>query len=211
MTRQDSSSAQTRLATLKSALADAQAELTELKTTVTNLLLSMSQNQASSTAEIAALKTQAENLTARVDSIETDAGQDASLNAVVDSLAQGQLRLERSSQALMAWRAQLAAYDTAHPSATQSELGRVAADVAACNSVLNKLRDSQEKMSSDLHLSFNSAIKDLMQCISEGRRAASTRAVRCSTNNTLGSISPTSSAGSSVFQGAKLFPKSCLE
>jgi hypothetical protein len=209
-----SSAAAAETAALKNSLATTQTEVAELKSTVTELLVFKIQTQASATSEIAALKAQIEELTAKVDSVETDASQTASQQVVIDSLSQGQTRLERSIQALMAWRAQVAAYDTAHPAATQSELDCVSAEVAACASSLESVRDAQEKLSSNLQLNFNTAVIDLMQCMADGKRGAITRGVRCSTSHG-GSVSPTGSSGSSALGGGEMFitqrTGACLE
>ena len=173
------------------------------------------QTEASRIAEITALKGKIEVLTAKVDSVETDAGLLASQEAVVDSVAQGQARLEKSIQALMAWRAQVAAYDTVHPAATQSDLDRIAAEVAASASLVEAVRDAQERLSANLQLNFSSAIKDLMQCLEGGRKGAITRGVRCSTSH--GSASPAGSTGSGAggLQVAEMFAAqrtgACLE
>ncbi len=152
-----------------------------------------------------------EELTSKIDSIEADAGQATSQQIVIDSLSQSQDRLDRSSQALMAWRAQVSAYDTAHPSATQSEMDKVAAEVAACTSMLESVRDAQEKLASSLQLSFNAAIKDLMQCMADGRKGAITRGVRCSTSH--GSGSPSGSVSSLMPLGGDVLQRTgaCLE
>ncbi|KAL4515997.1 hypothetical protein Ndes2437B_g06732 [Nannochloris sp. 'desiccata'] len=213
---QESMGPQTRLATLKNTLTATQTELADLKTTVTDLIVSKIQFQASSTAAVAALKAEVEELTAKIDSIEIDAGQTASQQTVIDSLSQGLTRLERSSQALLAWRAQVAAYDLAHPAAAQSELDKVSAEVAACYSLFESVRDAQEKLSSSFQSKFSTAIKDLMQSMADGRKGAITRGVRCSTGHG-GSESPgtSGSTGSLVLQGVEAFSTertgACLE
>jgi prefoldin subunit 5 len=204
---------ESRLATLKSTLTVTQTELADLKTTVTELLVPKSELQVCFTADVAALKAEVEELTARIDSIETDAGQTAS---VIDSLSQAQTRLERSSQALLAWRAQVDAYILAHPAASQSQLDKVAAVFAACLSLVESVRDAQEKLSSTLQSNFTTAIKDLMQCMADGKKGAITRRVRCSMVHG-GSASPetSGSTGSLALQGFEAFSTErtggCLE
>jgi len=199
LNKQESTGPQSRLAALKSTLAATQTELADLKATVTEVLAPKVESQASSNVENASLKkvfkslkAEVKELTAKIDSVETDAGQTASQQAVIDSLSQGQTRLERSSQALLAWRAQVDAFDLAHPAASQSELDKVASEVAACSSLLESVRDAQEKLSSSLQSDFNTAIKDLMQCMADGRKGAITRGVCCSMGHG-GSVLPETS------------------